>query len=64
MTAAVGRLPVVEDSALVWTDVQSSTRPVVLSGPAFQNCAKPATNSTSSLVTETRCVMSAARPLG
>jgi len=64
VTAAVGRLPVVEDSALVWTDVQSSTRPVVLSGPAFQNCAKPATNSTSSLVTETRCVMSAARPLG
>ncbi len=64
VTAAVGRLPTAEDAALVWTDVQSSTRPVALAGPAFQSCAKAATNSTSSLVGETRCVMAAAKPLG
>jgi len=64
VTAAVGRLPVTEDSALVWTNIQSSTRPVVLSGPPFQSCARAATNSTSALVTEARCVMAAARPLG
>ncbi len=64
ITAAVGRLPISEDSALVWNDVQSSTRAVVLAGSAFQRCSRVATNSTSSLITETRCVMAAARPLG
>ena len=64
ITAAVGRLPVSEDSALVWNDVQSSTRPVVLAGGASRRCSRVATNSTSSLIAETRCVMAAARPLG
>jgi hypothetical protein len=61
ITGALGRQPAIVDHALVWTDVQSPTPSVVVSGTAFKRCAAMGASSASSLSAESRCIL-AARP--
>ncbi len=63
ITGVLGRLPTIEHQALVWSDVQSPTRPVVLAGSGFKRCALMGSGSAPSLLSESRCVLAASRPL-
>lgn len=62
ITGALGRQPAVVDHALVWTDVNSPTSSVVVTGAAFKRCAAMGASSASSLLAESRCILATARP--
>lgn len=61
-TAAFGRLPIVEDDALVWGDVASSPAPLHIGSSTLLSCWTRATHESSDLQAAPDCVMAAAGP--
>ncbi len=60
-TAALGRLPIIEDDAWVWNDVASSPAPLQISRSTLLSCWKLATRDPADAEAAPRCVLAAAQ---